>query len=1256
MDKEEDEISFTLKVDQPNISFSEYFYEAEDDAENKSEDKTSEENFSKDVEVELDVIKDTSVDVERNDKGDIDESANYFENPQIDMTADNIPIDINKKSKKVVIEESSLTQVMVPSIKFDLDLKDAETETSGDVFDYGVADKTTTLSTVRTAKVITIDEPIQDVARPVTVENKALETTASQTNENLDTPTITFNDKDEAFLRNEDSKKRKLSGSNLSPKLLRKRAIRLPANKRHSATIMKEDLLAAYDIIDRTDIKNMEVSPTKKNMVNFATLAYRLKRAFSGDSFELANKAEEKVNPARTKVAVTLSLERTNDGEQIQIITLGEDVRKRNDSMTIYINDFPSTPQMADKQQAEDLIESDNESNSSSINLDDDVIDGACKKDDDDTELLVKDDNDNIDGETEDDVTEMKSGTINARKVPNRMSKTFTAADRARPSQEGSRRTTLGGAELKQVANEYFATLPFIGNSNDLKKLRKKTFSQEKFLMFTDGFPITLPSYPSDRRSLIALEIYTTERTFVRGLEVVVMLFKRQISENNLMDPKEIKIVFSNIDCILDLNKQIFDNLFERISTWSDEQMIADIFLNFENDFKIYSEFCTNYDQGEAYLKQKQKKKKDLDTLLNNCYMNPVSLPGLTLSSYMITVIQRIPRYILLFRDLLKRTAIDHPDYQNIQKAGKMMEKVASYLNEQLKQSQCAKALEALQTQITGLKAYFTPDRNLVHEGYVSLLSSKKTYQCVLFNDLLVFAIKGTNKQSSVELALDLKTVWVEDLQDLDPQTTKSDAIALYTPDRPYTMYVGKSGEKSIWMNHLKMAIARFLYDINGSDTSELDTRETSHTYADGSVYSGTFYKAKRHGEGTMMWPNQMTYRGEWLDDERNGFGVLEYLNGDIYEGQWMDDKQDGLGTFKYKNGDTLSGEWKNGFRDGQIAINYKNGDRFIGQCSNDRIEGVGELTCTNGFHYAGQWRRNLKHGKGKLTTPEGAEYSGYFLRGKYHGKGELIYPDSSIYKGEFERGERCGQGNYTVPGHSTYEGQWMHDLKDGRGKMTYENGDEYDGTWVLDMRIGQGVMFYNYGGCYRGQWQSDLKHGNGLMEFRDGRSYDGEWNNNAMQGSGTMKFKHGDMYKGGWKDNQPHGKGILTKPGGWYCDGSWLQGKQHGYCALKDSINKYDYEGEWSNGLKEGHGIEKTRLSVFEGEFVDDLRDGYGKETFPDNSTYEGYWSQAQKHGNGTRKLNNGVTERQIWTHGCLTKSPILLSPRDLPILQRFL
>ena len=65
-----------------------------------------------------------------------------------------------------------------------------------------------------------------------------------------------------------------------------------------------------------------------------------------------------------------------------------------------------------------------------------------------------------------------------------------------------------------------------------------------------------------------------------------------------------------------------------------------------------------------------------------------------------------------------------------------------------------------------------SPNRSLVKEGQVYLKNIKKLYQCILFNDLLVFA-HGDSKQSKVELQLDLEAVWFEDLEDLDPQTSK---------------------------------------------------------------------------------------------------------------------------------------------------------------------------------------------------------------------------------------------------------------------------------------------------------------------------------------------------------------------------------------------------------------------------------------------------------------------------------------------------
>jgi len=65
-----------------------------------------------------------------------------------------------------------------------------------------------------------------------------------------------------------------------------------------------------------------------------------------------------------------------------------------------------------------------------------------------------------------------------------------------------------------------------------------------------------------------------------------------------------------------------------------------------------------------------------------------------------------------------------------------------------------------------------SPERNLVKEGQVYLKNVKKLYQCILFNDILVFA--HGDKQSKLELQLDLEAVWYEDLEDLDPQTGES--------------------------------------------------------------------------------------------------------------------------------------------------------------------------------------------------------------------------------------------------------------------------------------------------------------------------------------------------------------------------------------------------------------------------------------------------------------------------------------------------
>ena len=50
-------------------------------------------------------------------------------------------------------------------------------------------------------------------------------------------------------------------------------------------------------------------------------------------------------------------------------------------------------------------------------------------------------------------------------------------------------------------------------------------------------------------------------------------------------------------------------------------------------------------------------------------------------------------------------------------------------------------------------------------------------------------------------------------------------------------------------------------------------------------------------------------------------------------------------------------------------------------------------------------------------------------------------------------------------------------------------------------------------------------------------------------------------------------------------------------------------YEGEWSNGQKNGFGKQtfKEDGRVYEGMWKDGQRHGFGKETFDDGTVYEG-------------------------------------------------
>ena len=133
-------------------------------------------------------------------------------------------------------------------------------------------------------------------------------------------------------------------------------------------------------------------------------------------------------------------------------------------------------------------------------------------------------------------------------------------------------------------------------------------------------------------------------------------------------------------------------------------------------------------------------------------------------------------------------------------------------------------------------------------------------------------------------------------------------------------------------------------------------------------------------------------------------------------------------------------------------------------------------------------------------------------------------------------------------------------------------------------------------------------------METDQGR-YLGSVVDGAITGDGIMIFKNGDKYDGYWLEGVFHGKGKYTYTNGDTFTGSYKYGRKSGkgtHIRLADSRTDLG-AGDW--------------VYMYEGDYVDDLRWGYGtlKEIRDPTDVegeryieYSGDWENDIFHGKG--------------------------------------
>lgn len=123
-----------------------------------------------------------------------------------------------------------------------------------------------------------------------------------------------------------------------------------------------------------------------------------------------------------------------------------------------------------------------------------------------------------------------------------------------------------------------------------------------------------------------------------------------------------------------------------------------------------------NHDNASELLKKAEKDNRRFREFLADNIAKPEN-KNLSMASYLIMPIQRIPRYKLLIEELLRNTLDSHPDHPHLLKGLDLVSSVARHINAEMHASENRSAIVRIQNEFTHAVNFVQPSRKFVRQG-----------------------------------------------------------------------------------------------------------------------------------------------------------------------------------------------------------------------------------------------------------------------------------------------------------------------------------------------------------------------------------------------------------------------------------------------------------------------------------------------------------------------------------------------------------
>ncbi|KAH9926413.1 uncharacterized protein B0H18DRAFT_1118913 [Fomitopsis serialis] len=254
------------------------------------------------------------------------------------------------------------------------------------------------------------------------------------------------------------------------------------------------------------------------------------------------------------------------------------------------------------------------------------------------------------------------------------------------------------------------------------------------------------------KRRKVINEFYETERSYVDGLELIYSHFLTPIiasldTPQQLLDRNELTSIFSNFIDIWNLHRSFHTSLSTFLDTSSSAQAedspppLSPVLLSHFPYLSLYTPFVSSFSDTLASYTALLNSHSAFAAFIAQQEADP-RCGKLKFRDWLLTIVQRCPRYLLLLKDLIGCTDPEDPEYAQLTAVHTLVSRITSSLNASLHTHAQTLALLALQRNTANLPfKLISPGRTFLKRAPVLQLEGSITREreFLLFSDCLLW-------------------------------------------------------------------------------------------------------------------------------------------------------------------------------------------------------------------------------------------------------------------------------------------------------------------------------------------------------------------------------------------------------------------------------------------------------------------------------------------------------------------------------------